>query len=70
MEPLRDRLAELAKELKGAGWDGASAAELTNAVIHFGMPSDIEAAATLFGEWQNLKALPPPSPDPSGLRSA
>lgn len=62
-EGLSGRLRELSEALIDAGYGkrDASQAQLTNAILHFHMPADRDAAGELIAEWNALTAVPIPS---------
>ena len=62
-EGISGRLRELSDALVTAGYSSRSAsqAQLTQAILHFHMPADAEAAGSLIGEWTALTAVPIPT---------
>jgi len=62
-EGIAARLRELSEALVDAGYPprSASQAQLTQAILHFHMPADAEAAGELIRQWTALTAVPLPS---------
>jgi hypothetical protein len=63
-EGIKREIAERSDELTEAGWPHASQAELVQAILHFGMPADMEAAGRLLQDWGAVKLAPPRRIDP------
>jgi hypothetical protein len=63
-EGISGRLRELSEQLVAAGYPprSASQAQLNQAILHFGMPADADAAAELIAQWTALTAVPPSNP--------
>lgn len=62
-EGISSRLRELSEQLVAAGYPARSAsqAQLNQAILHFGMPADADAAGELIAQWTALTAVPIPS---------
>ena len=60
---ISDRLRTLSEQLAAAGYPSrtASQAQLTQAILHFNMPPDTDAAGELIAQWAALTAVPTPS---------
>jgi len=60
---ISGRLRELSEALIAGGYGArdASQAQLTQAILHFYMPQDAEAAGDLIADWSALTAVPIPS---------
>jgi hypothetical protein len=63
-EGISGRLRELSEQLVDAGYPerSASQAQLNQAILHFGMPVDADAAGELIARWTALTAVPPSNP--------
>lgn len=57
---LIERLNAVSRELNDRGYEGVSAADVTNAILHAGIPRDVTEAEQLIASWRSLLAKPPP----------
>jgi len=62
-EGISGRLRELSAELAAAGYPerSVSQAQLNQAILHYGLPVDADAAGELIAQWTALTAVPIPS---------
>jgi hypothetical protein len=65
---LIERNNAFSQDLHDRGYEGVSAADVANAILHTGMPRDRAEAERLISSWRSLLAKPPApgNPDPDG----